>query len=134
MPKKIANIDPDKPLTRKQKAFADYLLNNPKASATEAIKATYNVTTNASAGVTANENLKKPNVFKYLHTHSINAEQVITDFLTLKDSDKVSEKRLAYDSATQVLDRVHGKPTQTVVTEGRHITLNIDSSDLNLVS
>ena len=60
-------------LTRKQKAFADKLLEDPKISATQAVKETYNVSTNHSAEVIANENLSKPEIMRYLQENAITA-------------------------------------------------------------
>ena len=117
-------------LTEKQKAFADYKLSNPKASNTEAALKAYNTTDRATAGVLAHQNLKNTNVIHYLETNRDKAQQVITEFMELSDSPKLGEKRLAYDSATQVLDRTIGKPTQKTEVTGGIVTLNLTLEDL----
>lgn len=117
-------------LTAKQKAFADHRLNNPKASATESIMQTYNVTDRKTAGVLAHENLNKPNIIHYLEANRDKAQTVITEFMDLNNSEKLGEKRLAYDAATQVLDRTIGKPTQKTEVTGGIVTLNLTPEDL----
>lgn len=99
-------------LTRKQKAFADMIISQPKTSATEIVRQTYAVSDTNTAKSIASENLTKPNILLYLNKHIDKAQEVITGFMDLKDSENIQEKRLAYDSATQIIDRVAGKPTQ----------------------
>ena len=116
-----------KPLTRKQKAFADALLNDKKISATQAVKTAYNTTTDGSARIIAHENLAKPNIISYLSNHSDLTEQVITN--TIKEyqsSDDIKQRSLAVDSAKWVHDKIHGKAKQQIDIRSQAITLNID--------
>lgn len=99
-------------LTRKEKAWSDYIIEHPKASGTEASLKTYNTTDKNTAAVIAAKNIRKDNILLYLNSHIDKAQEVITGYLELKDSDNIQEKRLAYDSATQIIDRIAGKPTQ----------------------
>lgn len=99
-------------LTRKEKAWADYTIQHPKSSGTEASLQTYNTTDRNTAAVIAAKNIRKDNIQLYLDKHINRAQEVITGFMDLKDSENIQEKRLAYDSATQIIDRVAGKPTQ----------------------
>ena len=59
-------VKPMRPLTRKQQAFVKHLVDNPKASATQAVKATYGKpfkpVTELSARYIASDNLTKPNI------------------------------------------------------------------------
>lgn len=119
-------------LTRKQKAFADGIINNPKLSGTEIARQTYNVTDNNTAGVIAAKNIRKDNILQYINKHITEAQEVIVGNLKLKNSDNIQEKRLAYDSATQIIDRVAGKPTSTQQTQSisfinhiKHKTIDI---------
>lgn len=116
-----------KPLTTKQKAFADALINNKKMSATQAVKSAYNTTTDLAARSIASENLTKPNIISYLADHSDLTEQVITN--TIKEyqlSDDIKQRSLAVDSAKWVHDKIHGKAKQQIDVRSQAITLNID--------
>lgn len=117
-------------LTRKQKAFADELINNPKQSATKAVLKTYNVTKASTAGVVANENLKKPSIIKYLELHSDKAEEAIITVLNnaISQTDSVGWQRLAKDTADSILDRVHGKATQKTETNTQNLNINVEAS------
>ena len=112
-------------LTAKQKAFADRRLNYPKESATESVDQTYNITDRKNAGSLASENMNKPSIIHYLEVNRDRAQQVVTNMMELENSEKLGEKRLAYDSATQVLDRTIGKPIQR--TESASVNINIDT-------
>lgn len=93
-------------LTRKQKAFADLLIAQPKASATEIVRQTYNVSDNNTAGVIAAENLRKPSIQLYLDSHIDKAKQRIVQ---LVDSER---EDIALRASQDIIDRTHGKPTQ----------------------
>lgn len=107
-------------LTRKQKAFADYLINNPKQSATKAAQATYNVSTKQTAEVIASENLSKPPIQIYLNQHIDKAKNRI---VTLVDSNK---EDIALRASDSILDRALGKATQRVETQSTSVNLNLD--------
>lgn len=116
-----------KPLTRKQKAFADTLLNDKKISATQAVKATYNTTTDHSAEVIAHENLRKPEIVSYLESHGDMIEQVLVN--TIKDyatSDDIKQRTLAINTGEWIHDKIHGKAKQQIDVRSQAITLNID--------
>lgn len=107
-------------LTRKQKAFVDLLIANPKMSATKAVLQTYNVSNNHSAEVVASENLSKPVIMQHLHDNASRAEQTIVNLL----ESKKEEVKLA--SAKDILDRVHGKATQKIEQQTTGVALTID--------
>lgn len=111
-------------LTRKQKAFADELLNDKKKSATEAAMQTYNTTDRNTAGVIAAQNLRNTNIQLYIDEHVDRAKETVVNLL---DSDK---DEIKLRSAQDILDRTHGKATQTVQTTGVHIQMNISNDDL----
>jgi phage terminase small subunit len=106
-------------LTRKQKAFADYLINNPKESATEAATQTYKGN-RKSAEVIASENLRKPPIQIYLNSHIDKAKSRV---VSLIDSDK---EEIALKASDSVLDRALGKP----LTRGVHLnaTVNLEQA------
>ena len=120
-------------LTRKQKAFADKLLEDPKISATQAVKETYNVSTNHSAEVIANENLSKPEIMRYLQENAITAENTLIDVMNY--SNKYGKQgghvgaayaNVAKTSADSILDRVHGKARQVLDVNSKHISITLD--------
>ncbi len=120
-------------LTRKQKAFADTLLANPKMSATEATKRTYNVTTQRSAEVVASENLSKPEIMSYLVANAETAENTVLDVMNYsrelgKSGDKsgASYASVALASAKEVLDRVHGKSVTKIDATTKAVVINVD--------
>lgn len=102
-----------KPLTRKQEAFVTELIKNPKMSATQAIKNTYNVSTNHSAEVMASENLRKPEIISRLGDANNMIEQVLMDTVgDYGNSDKIQERSLAVDTSKWIHDKIHGKAVQ----------------------
>lgn len=128
-----SNSQAAKPLTRKQKAFADYLLANPKASATTAAKATYNVTTDGSARIQAHDTLTKPNVQIYMAIH---ADKALTDMIEIAEYSKKYGRTGTRDGASyagvavsinrDILDRVHGKATQRTEVISKKVSVSID--------
>lgn len=119
-------------LTRKQKAFADHLLNNPKDSATEAAAQTYNVSTRDSAEVIASENLSRPSIQLYLEEHIDKAKETVVDIMNnsriLKD--EPAHGRLALEASKEILDRNLGKATQRVETHSTSVNLNLDLTSI----
>lgn len=119
-------------LTRKQKAFADHLINHPKDSATEAAAQTYNVSTRESAEVIASQNLSRPPILKYLNKHIEDAETTLLNVMynSEKMKDEPQHARIAKDAADSVLDRVLGKATQKVESHSTTVNLNLDLSQI----
>lgn len=131
--KRLATDLATRPLTRKQKAFVDYLVKHPKASATKAAKETYNVNTDNSAAIQGHENLRKPNVMLELAKHSATAENTILEVMqTSKEYSRqgntagASYAATAVSAANSILDRLHGKATQRVEQTTQAVVLNID--------
>lgn len=112
-------------LTRKQKAFADELLNDKKLSATQAALRTYGKTaqptTYRTARQIATENMAKPSIQSYLNSHDYESQAVIVKSMTQE-----ADKRLAFDAARDIQDRLHGKATQKVEQTSTGVTLVID--------
>ena len=120
-------------LTRKQKAFADKLLENPKQSATQAVAETYNVKTRRTAEVMASENLRKPEILAYLHANAETAENTVLDVMNYsrelgKSGDKsgANYASVALASAKEVLDRVHGKSVTKIHATTKAVVINVD--------
>lgn len=93
-------------LTDLQKKYGDAAIK--AKSAKELIDATqeiYNTDRNTARTI-ASENIRKPSLFKYLSSYGQVAELVMVDVMANAD---YTNKRQA---AENILDRLHGKPTQ----------------------
>lgn len=114
-----------RPLTKKQKAFADTLINNPKMSATQAVLKTYGKpeapTTIGTAQQIAHDNLSKPNVQLYMNSHIDKAKMTV---VSLMDSKKDDIRLRASES---ILDRTYGKPTQKTDNTSTSLVAHISS-------
>lgn len=127
---------PLRPLTRKQKAFVQHIVNNPKQSATQAVLATYNVDNPKTAGVVAHENLNKPSIMAELAKYDETAQATLVEVMQYsKDYGRTNsgakEQGASYASvaariADSLLDRLHGKATQRIEATSTAVTLNID--------
>ena len=121
-------------LTRKQKAFAKELIQNPKISNTEAAMRTYD-TTKGTARLIAHNNMKNPLVQAYLEEHSQTAQDAMMEILDnsrkfAKGGDKVGADyaNVAVNVAKDIMDRVHGKATQKVEQTTQTVSISIDLS------
>lgn len=124
-----------KPLTRKRQAFVQYLVNNPKASATEAVKATYNITnphTN-TANDMAHELMQKPEIKLELAKYSGEAENTLVDVMQYArergrsgTTAGASYASVASANARDILDRIHGKATQKIEQHTSIVQINVD--------
>ena len=119
-------------MTRKQKAFAKKLVENPRMNGTEAAMQTYE-TTRGTAAVIAHNNMKNPLVQAYLEEHSDIAQDAMLEILSnsrkfAKGGDKVGADyaNVAVNVAKDIMDRVHGKATQKVEHQSTAISINID--------
>lgn len=111
-------------LTRKQKAFAQHLLNNPKDSATEAAAQAYDIKKRHTAEQIAHENLRKPDIQLYLNEHVDKAKNRI---VTLVDSQK---EEIALRASDSILDRTLGKATQRTEQTTTTVSLSLSLKDI----
>jgi phage terminase small subunit len=126
-------ITNNKPLTRKQHAFVQELINNPKQSATQAALKTYGTTdkptTYNTAMQIAHDNLSKPNIVTELSKYNNMVENsIITTINRYKDSDKLTEVQEAMTNARWVHDKIHGKATQQIQSTTKVLNISIDLS------
>lgn len=132
-----STIKPLKPLTRKQQAFIRHLVDNPKASATQAVKQAYGQpnkpVTELSARNIASENLTKPNIMLELSKYSDTAESTLINVMQYSlelgksgSTAGASYANNARQSANDVLNRLHGTPTSRHEVQSTAVTLNID--------
>jgi len=119
---RIKDLPPaQRPLTRKQKLFADTLIQNPKLTGTEIVQEIYNTSTKNAATVIASDNLTKANIQLYLAKHDVQAQETITEMMLQRE-----DKRLAFDAAKDIQDRLHGKAKQAVDINSTSVSLTID--------
>lgn len=112
-------------LTKKQKKFADLLIENKddmNYRPTDAILDSYNVTDKKLGAVMANENLKNPNIILYTEQHIDRATKNIVDIAN--DSDLNPSVRLKANQ--DILDRTQGKASQSTTVESKVLNINID--------
>jgi phage terminase small subunit len=109
-----------KQITTKQKGFANKLLTNPKASATQAAADVYAVKNRHVAEQIAYENMRKPEILRYMGKYADMAEKRIIELM------QSSDERVAFNASKDVLDRRYGKATQRSEVSARTVELNID--------
>lgn len=129
----------DRPLTPKQKAFVQELLDNPKQSATQAVLKTYGKpdkpVTYLSARNIASDNLTKPNIMTKLAQYNDMVESAILQTISdWKDHDKPRQREIAMNQAQFVHDKIHGKATQKVETRSEQVTISIDLTGVDTTS
>lgn len=121
----------DRPLTPKQKAFVQELIDNPKQSATQAVLKTYGRPNKPikynTARALASENLAKPAIRTKLAQYNDMVESTL--LATVQDwgqHDKPRQREIAQNAAMYIHDKVHGKATQRVETRSEAVTISID--------
>ncbi len=113
-------------LTRKQKAFADKIIENPKISAAQAVRETYPIKQEGSTARTmASQNLANPSIQLYLNEH---VEKAKNKVVTLVDSER---EEIALNASKDILDRVHGKATQRIESHSTSVNLNLSLQDIS---
>lgn len=128
---------PLKPLTRKQAAFVQELINNPKQSATKAALKTYDTTSDVTASNIATENLRKPPIMLELAKHSATAEMTLLKVLQQSEDRMYDDERRGVDwagtarqTANDILNRVHGTPTSRHEVTSTTVTLSLSLKDI----
>lgn len=120
-------------LTPKQKVFVREVLKNPTEPIYRAVQKGYNVKDKNVAMTIASENMRKPQIMRYLEKHSEQAENTVIEVMEYskklgKTGDKAgaSYASVALASANSILDRVHGKPKQSIDLTSKSVVLNVD--------
>lgn len=117
-------------LTRKQKAFADALMSDPKKTQAQAYMEAYDVKPDASKysiQVEASRTLKKPSVISYLANYNELIENTLLS--TVNDwgnSDNTRQREIAVNTAEFIHDKIHGKAKQQIQTESKVVTISIN--------
>lgn len=113
-------------LTKKQKAFADLYIANPKAPNTDIVKMVYNVTDTNNANQIARQNLQSPTVQIYLNSHVDKAKERIIELIDSKRED------IALRASQDVIDRTHGKPTQIQQSQSVSFVQHLNSKQIDI--
>lgn len=109
-------------LTRKQKAWSDTYLEQPKAPLTDIARQTYNVTDAKVAHDISRQNLENPRIIQYIEEHQQLARDKIVNLVSSNN------ERIALDASKDILDRTQGKATQR--TEVKSTRINISLGNL----
>lgn len=124
---------PLRPLTRKQQAFVQHIIDNPKSSAKAAAKAAYNVTSDRSAETVASENLRKPEIMAYLENHAQDAKSTLLEVMKYSKEHGMSGTKegaayaaVALNASKDVLDRVYGKAAQRIEMQSTSVSVTIN--------
>lgn len=122
-----------RPLTRKHKAFTKEYGANPKISATEAVRRTYNVTSDHSAEQIAHELLRKPEIRTELAKYESKAENNLmiladksTELAMTGTREGASYAAVSERVNNSIIDRLRGKSTIRTEIQSQAVTLNID--------
>lgn len=116
-----------RPLTYKQKAFVKHIIDNPKASATEAAAQTYNLISRDTARSVAAENLAKPSIVSALAAHNELIENTLLNTVNdYKEDTRLGFRTLAVDTAKYVHDKINGKAVQQIQTTNTSVVFSID--------
>lgn len=123
----------DPKLTRKQKALADYILANPTATAKEAAKQAYNLSSDRTAEVIGSRELRKAEMMAYMENHAQTASDTVLTVIKHSKQKMIEDEKngsswatVALNGSKDVLDRVYGKATQRVETSSKVVQINID--------
>lgn len=119
-------------LTRKQKAFVDYVIAHPKDSYTEAAAQTYSIAKRNTARSVATENLTKPAIQSALSSHVELVESAISKTVTdWKDENNSRKREIAMQNAQWIHDKIFGKSKQQLDISSTSVTLSLDLTGLN---
>lgn len=120
----------NKPLSPKEQAFVDQVINKPRMPRTHAvIAAGYDVSTVASAQSLASQLMAKPHIQSKLQNYTSLVESAMVN--TVKewgDADTPRKREIALQNAQFIHDKVHGKARQSVDITTTAVTFNIDLS------
>ena len=131
--------DAGRDLTSKEQAYLAYRIQHPTSPKADAVKAVYDVKADIK-----NETLRKmaqkienrPPVLAVLQRHAIEAEELLTELMTVTtDYARSGTKEgaqyagVAERTLNSVLDRLHGKAKQSIDVQSTSVNLNIDLSE-----
>lgn len=122
MSKSPNDVPAFKPLTPKEKIMADtWLKAGKRISKTKAALEAYPNAGYESAKVLAHRGFSKANVQAYLANHDEEAQGTIVEMMQQRE-----DKRLAFDAARDLQDRIHGKAKQQVEVNSTSVSMTID--------
>lgn len=114
-------------LTRKQQAFINYWLNNPKSSGTQAALAVYDTTDPVVAASIAYENFRKPQIKAHMQSFGELAEEAIVGTVRDWGHSEIPRKReIALDAAKWSHDKIFGRSTVKVEQQAQTVKIAIN--------
>jgi len=127
--------------TRKQKAWADALLNDKSKSLLQATRETYPNAKESTQNLIAHNNKNNPVIQAYMQKHSDIATNAMMETLEVSRvySKKGGTAGAAYAGVVATIskdihDRVFGKATQKIDMQSTKVSVNIDlTSDKNII-
>jgi hypothetical protein len=123
-------MDTGQKLTRKQRAFADYYLANPKTSATEAAMQTYNASNRHVAEQIAHRNMRNVEVLAYLQPfEELAIDTVLQVIRDWGGSQNPRKRELALKAAFYLHDKLWGKATTKIDIPIQVVKICIDLSN-----
>jgi phage terminase small subunit len=119
-------------LTPKQRKFAKAYLKSGNAS--QAVRESYDVTSELAARNIGSENLTKPNIKHYLELHNNDAENTTVELMewgkkeaiTSDSKDRAALAGIALQAAKDIQDRVKGKAVQRTEVSSKSVNININ--------
>lgn len=126
---------PNQKLTRKENAFVQHVVENPKDSFTEAAFQAYNAKSRTVAANIAAHLREKPHIVAELEKYSSTAEHnliklanVATDYAMEGGKEGAAYAGVAERVNNSILDRLHGKAIQKSEQTTVAVQLNVDLS------
>lgn len=115
-------------LQRKEKAFVQSIIDNPKATNDiHVIRAGYDVKSKTVAGVMGSQLLSRPHIQSALSNYVELTESAMTNTVRdWKDSDTPRKREIAMQNAQYIHDKIFGRSTQKIEQTTTGITLTID--------
>lgn len=110
-------------MKQKTKAFLEKVLSDPGITATDAYLATHTTDNRNSARSSASQLLATTNARIYMQKHVERAKKRVIELVDSKN------EAVAFRASESIIDRVHGKATQTHEIQSNKVRINIDLSN-----
>lgn len=115
-------------LTRKQRAFVDFIKANPKKSATEAAMQSYDAKNRRVAENIATENMRKPAIQAILREADAQAQESIISIMNTSTELRKDSRHaeVALKAAQDIQNRLHGMPKQQLDIQSQVLNITLD--------
>lgn len=116
-------------LTKKQKRLVKTIVNNPQMTNRDAYRQVYNTTTenNATVDTEVSRTLSKPQVRTELERYTNLVENTLVNTVVdYRDSDNITERKLAVDTSKFLYEHIRGKATQRIEQNTNKLAITLD--------